>query len=130
MTSHRGKILITTLWGADAVSTTVLTRLSVCCLLHFEPFYTKKTMGKSGTGLDMSVVWRTVKDHDGYIDVKTEEGTGTTFTLYIPVTRSEMQRASTVCIEDYLGNNESILVVDDSPGAKGFGRKDGAAARL
>jgi two-component system, cell cycle sensor histidine kinase and response regulator CckA len=39
----------------------------------FEPFYTKKKMGKSGTGLGMAVVWGTVKDHGGYIDVKSAE---------------------------------------------------------
>lgn len=42
-----------------------------------EPFYTKKAMGRSGTGLGMSVVWGTVKDHNGYLDITTEEGTGT-----------------------------------------------------
>ena len=56
----------------------------------FEPFYTKKTMGRSGTGLGLAIVWGTVKDHNGYIDVQTEVGEGTTFTLYFPVTREEL----------------------------------------
>ena len=56
----------------------------------FEPFYTKKTMGRSGTGLGLAIVWGTVKDHNGYIDLQTEVGEGTTFTLYFPVTREEM----------------------------------------
>ena len=50
----------------------------------FEPFYTKKKMGRSGTGLEMAVVWATVKDHNGYITAHNEEGKGTTFTLYFP----------------------------------------------
>ena len=45
----------------------------------FEPFYTKKKMGRSGTGLGMAVVWGTVKDHDGYIDVQSAEGKGNHF---------------------------------------------------
>jgi len=82
----------------------------------FEPFYTKKTMGRSGTGLGLSIVWGTVKDHHGYIDVQTKVGEGTTFTLYFPVTREDLivpkQKAP---IEQYLGNGESVLVVDDIP---------------
>ncbi len=80
----------------------------------FEPFYTKKVMGRSGTGLGLAVVWGTVKDHDGYIDVCSEEGKGSTFTLYFPVTREDMvndQKA--VLTESYAGRGESILVVDD-----------------
>jgi len=80
----------------------------------FEPFYTKKVMGRSGTGLGMAVVWGTVKDHEGYIDVKSSEGKGTTFTLYFPVTRKELTKdKSLVSIQDYMGRGESILVVDD-----------------
>ncbi len=53
----------------------------------FEPFYTKKVMGNSGSGLGMAVVWGAVKDHNGYIDVQSVEGEGTTFTLYFPAAR-------------------------------------------
>ncbi len=80
----------------------------------FEPFYTKKVMGRSGTGLGMSVVWGTIKDHEGFIDIKTEEGSGTTFVLYFPATRKEKEIIESVVIEDYLGQGESILVIDDS----------------
>jgi PAS domain S-box-containing protein len=81
----------------------------------FEPFYTKKVLGRSGTGLGMSVVWGAVKDHDGFIDIITEEGSGTTFVLYYPASRSEMEAPSPVYIEDYLGKGESILIIDDAP---------------
>ena len=79
----------------------------------FEPFYTKKKMGRSGTGLGMAVVWGTVKDHNGYIDVQSAEGKGTTFTLYFPVTRKSVEERSEISIKDYMGKGEGILVVDD-----------------
>ena len=80
----------------------------------FEPFYTKKVMGKSGTGLGMAVVWGTVKDHKGYIDVHSNEGKGTTFTLYFPVTRKEITgKEKALPMEEYMGKGESILIVDD-----------------
>ncbi|HUT69085.1 MAG TPA: ATP-binding protein [Desulfatiglandales bacterium] len=80
----------------------------------FEPFYTKKVMGRSGTGLGMAVVWGTVKDHRGYIDVRSNEGKGTTFTLYLPITRQEQVKDESLqSIEDYRGNGASVLVVDD-----------------
>lgn len=80
----------------------------------FEPFYTKKVMGRSGTGLGMAVVWGTIKDHKGYIDVKSTEGEGTTFTLYFPVTRKEAAGDKPMMsIEGYMGKGESILIVDD-----------------
>jgi PAS domain S-box-containing protein len=80
----------------------------------FEPFYTKKTMGRSGTGLGLAIVWGTVKDHNGYIDVQTKVGEGTTFTLYFPVTREELiAQQQKVPIDQYMGNGELVLVVDD-----------------
>lgn len=80
----------------------------------FEPFYTNKVMGRSGTGLGLAVVWGTVKDHDGYIDVRSEEGVGSTFTIYLPVTREEIARRKKVIDSlAYRGKGETILVVDD-----------------
>jgi len=80
----------------------------------FEPFYTKKVMGRSGTGLGMAVVWGTVKDHKGYIDVFSQVGEGTTFTLYFPATRKRLARdKSHIDICHYMGNDKSILVIDD-----------------
>ena len=79
----------------------------------FEPFYTKKVMGRSGTGLGLAVVWNTVQDHDGYINVKTSKK-GTAFELYFPVTREEVAAEKEgVPLDDYLGHGEKILVVDD-----------------
>ncbi len=80
----------------------------------FEPFYTKKVMGRSGTGLGLAVVWGTVKDHHGYINVQSEKGKGSTFTLYFPVTREEITAEGVpASISEYMGKGESILVVDD-----------------
>ena len=79
----------------------------------FEPFYSKKIMGRSGTGLGLSVVWNTVQDHGGYVNVLSNED-GTIFELYYPITRDEV--AATVeqaSWEHYAGNGETILVVDD-----------------
>lgn len=80
----------------------------------FEPFYTKKKMGRSGTGLGMSVVWGTVKDHKGYIEVQSIVGKGTTFTLFFPATRKQpVETLLEFDIKSYRGKGQTILVVDD-----------------
>jgi len=80
----------------------------------FEPFYTKKVMGRSGSGLGMAVVWGCVKDHKGFIDVKSLLGKGTTFTLYFPATRKIIEKkAVPLTLEKFKGRGESILIVDD-----------------
>ena len=81
----------------------------------FEPFYTKKMMGRSGTGLGLAVVWNTVQDHHGYINVASSDH-GTVFELYFPATREKATDASeTVSTEELHGHGETILVVDDEP---------------
>ncbi|MCX5807011.1 MAG: response regulator [Proteobacteria bacterium] len=80
----------------------------------FDPFYTNKIMGRSGTGLGMTVVWGTMEDHKGYINVASSSGKGTTFSLYFPATRQELtKKSSRIPIGEYKGKGESILVVDD-----------------
>jgi len=80
----------------------------------FEPFYTKKVMGRSGTGLGMAVVWGTVKDHRGHIHVHSTRGTGTVFEIYLPVTREKIARSQAeVRVDSITGAGEHILVVDD-----------------
>lgn len=80
----------------------------------FEPFYTKKQMGRSGSGLGLCVVWNCVKDHNGYIDVTSKINKGSTFELYFPATRKETDpEPDSLRIDDYKGNKETILVIDD-----------------
>ena len=79
----------------------------------FEPFYTKKSMQRSGTGLGMTVIWATVKDHNGYIDVASREGSGSCFEIFLPATREVILASpKQPVLEDYIGD-EAILVVDD-----------------
>ena len=80
----------------------------------FEPFFTKKVLGRSGTGLGMAVVWGAVKDHHGFIDVQSKLGEGTTFRLYFPASRQVMPRqACPASLDKLQGRGQSVLVVDD-----------------
>ena len=80
----------------------------------FEPFFTKKAMGRSGTGLGMALVWGTIQDHNGYIHVNSTPGVGTTFELYLPVTREAVRDdVEPINIDACLANGEKILIVDD-----------------
>ena len=80
----------------------------------FEPFYAKKILGRSGTGMGMTVVWGCVQDHRGYIDLESEESKGTTLTLYFPAVNEVLQDEERKNIESSCdGKGEVILVVDD-----------------
>jgi two-component system, cell cycle sensor histidine kinase and response regulator CckA len=79
----------------------------------FEPFYTRKVMGRSGTGLGMAVVWGTVTDHDGQIQVESRVGEGTRFIVQLPLS-DDAAPALHPRIKDLpTGGGERILVVDD-----------------
>lgn len=81
----------------------------------FEPFYTRKVLGRSGTGLGLAVVWNIVKDHNGFIDLVSNEN-GTIFSIYFPATREKGVDAAVddrKKFEDYKGKGETILIVDD-----------------
>ncbi len=62
----------------------------------------------------MTVVWTTVQDHQGYINIESTIGKGTAFELYFPVTREEIAKEKvSISLKDYMGRGETILVVDD-----------------
>jgi CheY-like chemotaxis protein len=79
----------------------------------FEPFYTKKQLGRSGSGLGLAVVYGVAHDHKARIDLQTEVGEGSEFRLYFPLASQDALRAEPI-ERDYRGT-EAVLVVDDVP---------------
>ncbi|WP_300460118.1 ATP-binding protein [Desulfobacula sp.] len=80
----------------------------------FEPFFTRKKMGRSGTGLGMSIVLGSVKDHHGYIDIETSENKGTHFILYFPATKEALPaKPESSELDTLKGRGQLILLVDD-----------------
>jgi PAS domain S-box-containing protein len=78
----------------------------------FEPFFTTKEVGK-GTGLGLATVYGIIKQHDGYICVDSEPGRGTTFALYLPLTRETGQTRERP-ISFAAGGCETVLLADDN----------------
>ncbi len=84
----------------------------------FEPFYSKKIMGRSGTGLGLTVVLNTINDHHGEIIIESDDK-GTTFTIYLPATRKNIrsetreQKSAPITLKKLQGKQEKILIVDD-----------------
>ena len=79
----------------------------------FEPFFTTKPIGQ-GTGLGLAQVYGIIKQHDGFIDVKSRVGQGTTFTIYLPVrAESEMEEPMNEPSVKLDGVGKSVLVVED-----------------
>ena len=82
----------------------------------FEPFFTTKDIGK-GTGLGLATVYGIVKQHEGWIEVSSEVGQGSTFNVFFPAS-SEPVKASPPApslAAPVRGGHETILVVEDEP---------------
>jgi PAS domain S-box-containing protein len=79
----------------------------------FEPFFTTKEMGR-GTGLGLASVYGIIKNHNGFINVYSEKGQGSTFNIYLPVsTQKEIIEQKTENNEEIPRGTETILIVDD-----------------
>ncbi|MBI5471044.1 MAG: response regulator [Ignavibacteriae bacterium] len=82
----------------------------------FEPFFTTKDIGR-GTGLGLAVVYGVIKSHKGFVEVSSQIGQGTTFTMYFPIREAEKEDMKTM-ENDLAGESAAggtILVVEDEP---------------
>ncbi len=89
----------------------------------FEPFFTTKDVGK-GTGLGLATVYGIVEQHNGWVNVTSEIGRGTTFRIYLPRhAPSEAAKPPAQKLATVDGGNETILLVEDEPSLRMLARK-------
>ncbi|PKL38678.1 MAG: hybrid sensor histidine kinase/response regulator [Candidatus Riflebacteria bacterium HGW-Riflebacteria-1] len=89
----------------------------------FEPFFTTKGVG-IGTGLGLATVYGIVKQNNGFINVYSEPGKGTTFKIYLPRFRGESVESCRVTVKEApIGRGETVLVVEDEPAILKFIQK-------
>jgi CheY-like chemotaxis protein len=80
----------------------------------FEPFFTTKEIGK-GTGLGLATVYGIVKQHQGWVEVESEVGRGTTFKVFFPVSTRAVNGATLAPPAPVVGGDETVLVIEDEP---------------
>src|SRR5206468_1222216 len=82
----------------------------------FEPFFTTKDVGK-GTGLGLATVYGIVKQHDGWVEVASQLGQGTTFSVFFPAGTEPVKAKApeSAPVSQVRGGKETILVVEDEP---------------
>ena len=79
----------------------------------FDPFFTTKEVGR-GTGLGLSMIYGIIKQHEGYIDVSSKPGKGTTFRVYLPLTESEVDKKKKLeSLSRLEGGEETVLIAED-----------------
>ncbi len=80
----------------------------------FEPFYTTKEVGK-GTGLGLATIYGIVKQNDGFVNVYSEPGQGTTFKVYLPRTQIDGEPEAKEVLQKPARGTETVLLVEDEP---------------
>jgi two-component system, cell cycle sensor histidine kinase and response regulator CckA len=88
----------------------------------FEPFFTTKEVGK-GTGLGLSMVYGIIKQHDGYINVYSEPGSGTTFRIYLPLIEAQVAKIKPEVIQPIEIATETVLLAEDEDAIREFIKK-------
>ncbi|MBC2694847.1 MAG: response regulator [Desulfobacteraceae bacterium] len=86
----------------------------------FDPFFSTKDIGQ-GTGLGLASAYGIVKGHDGYIDVESMKGEGTTFSIYLPASKRKITKTARIT-ENLLNGTETVLIVDDEAIVLNIGR--------